>query len=86
MLLITYFDWFGTPEDLEKFTIAWEKASDETSGMNFTKLYTSHQARYHYAWVTKADSYEALMMANSKMPERYRNVMTHAVIEVLTEM
>jgi len=86
VLLITYFDWFGSPDDLEKFTKAWEKACDETSGMNSTKLYTSHQARYHYAWVTDADSYEALMKANSLMPERDRNVMTHAVIEVLSKM
>jgi len=86
VILITYLDWFGTPEDFEKFKEAWQKACEETEGVKSTKLYTSHQARYHYAWITKADSYGALLEANSKMPTRDRNVMTHAVIEVFTEM
>ena len=86
MILITYFDWFGTPADFEKVNEAWHKACKETKDVKSTKLYTSHQARYHYAWITEADSYGALMEANSKMPTRDRNAMTHAIIEVFTEM
>ena len=86
MMLITYFDWFGTQADLEKNKAAWHKACKETKGIKSTKLYTSHQARYHYAWITEADSYGALMEANMKMPPRDRNAMTHAIIEVFAEM
>ena len=86
MIVITYFDWFGTPEELEKFNEAWRKVCEEAEGVKSTKLYTSHQARYHYAWITKTDSYDAVSEANSKMPPRDRNVMTHAVTEIFTEM
>ncbi len=86
MIVITYFDWFGAPEDLEKVKEAWTKACKETAGIKSTKLYTSHQARYHYAWITEADTYDAVMKANQKMPPRDRKVMTHAVTEIFTEM
>ena len=68
MMVITYFDWFGTPEALEKWNKAWEKACQETKGIKSTKLYTSHQARYHFAWITETDSYDAIMEANRKFP------------------
>lgn len=86
MIVITYLDWFGTPEDFEKHKEAWKKACKETAGVKSTKLYTSHQARYHYAWITEADTYDAVMKANSKMPPRDRKTMTHAVTEIFTEM
>jgi hypothetical protein len=50
------------------------------------KLYTPHQARYHYAWIIETDSYEAVMAAMTKMPPRNRNELTHSVVEVFTEM
>jgi hypothetical protein len=81
-----YFDWFGTPEALEKWTTAWKKACKETAGIKSTKLYTSHQARYHYSWIMEMDSYDNMMEAMTKMPERDRKDLTHAVIEVFTEM
>ncbi len=86
MLVIVSVDWFGTQEAFEKYKKDWMKVCEETSGVKSTKLYTSHQARYHYAWFTKTESYGAVMEAFSKMPARDRNVMTHSVIEVFTEM
>ena len=86
MIVINYFDWFGTPEDLEKNKEAWIKACEETEGVKSTKLYTSHQARYHYAWITKTESYDKVLEAWGKMPPRDRNVLTHAVLEVFSEV
>jgi hypothetical protein len=86
MIVINYFDWFGTPEELEKLNEAWKKICEEADEIKSTKLYTSHQARYHYAWIIKTDSYDAVLEANSKMPPRDRNKLTHAVLEVFTEM
>jgi len=86
MIVINYFDWFGSQEELEKVNEAWRKACEETEGIKSTKLYTSHQARYHYAWIIKTDSYDKVMEANSKMPPRDRNKLTHAVTEIFTEM
>ena len=86
MLVVTYFDWFGTPEDLEKHKETYIKVCEEIEGIKSTKLYTSHQARYHYAWITKTKSYDLMMEAMGKMPPRDRNVLTHAILEVFTEV
>lgn len=85
MIVITYIDFFGSDEELEKIKAAWKKACKETEGVDWTEFYLPHQARYHYAWITKAESYAKMMEANSKMPTRDRNIMTHSVNEIFTE-
>jgi hypothetical protein len=86
MLLIMYYDWFGTDESLEKWKTEWKEACDDTEGITSCKHYTSHQARYHFAWVIEVDSYNRLMEAMAKMTTtRDRNVLAHASIEVLAE-
>ncbi len=84
IIISTYFDWFGNV-DLEKYKKQWQKACEETEGIKSTKLYASHQARYHYVWLTKVKTYADLMEAWSKIPDRDRNIMTHAVFDVLSE-
>ena len=85
MLVILYYDWFGTEEGLEEWKTAWEIACKE-AGIKSSKHYTSHQARYHYAYLMKMDSYDGIMNAMGKMTlPRDRNVMTHSVLEILTE-
>jgi len=85
VIVISYFDWFGTPEELEKHTAAWKKAAKETPGIKSTKLYSPHQARYHYAWITETDSYDSALKALAKMPNRDRKSLTHQVGEIFTE-
>ena len=81
-----YYDWFGTKEAFDKWTNAWKKACNDTKGITSCKHYTSHQARYHYAWIMEVNSYDNAMEAMSKMTiERDRNALTHAIFEVFTE-
>ncbi len=85
MIVIGYWDWFGTPEEFEEHQTAWKKAAKEVPGIKSTKLYSPHQARYHYAWITEADSYDSVLKALAKMPKRDRNSLTHQVAEIFTE-
>ena len=85
MLIIMYTDWFGTQERLEERKKEFLKACKETEGIKSAKFYMPHQARYHYAWIIKADSYDSLMEAMQKMTPRDRNEETHASIEVFSE-
>jgi hypothetical protein len=86
MLVVMYYDWFGTDEDLEKWKTAWKKACDDTKGITSCKHYTPHQARYHFAWIMKVDSYGSVMEAIGKMPiKRDRNALTHSVLEIFRE-
>jgi hypothetical protein len=86
MLVILYYDWFGTTEALDEWKTAWEKACTDTEGIKKCKHYTSHQARYHYAYIMKMDSYDNVMEAMGKMTiKRDRNVSTHTVLEIFSE-
>jgi len=86
MLVILYYDWFGTTKALDEWKTAWEKACTDTKGITKCKHYTSHQARYHYAYIMKMESYDNVMEAMGKMTiERDRAALTHTVLEVLTE-
>lgn len=67
MLIISYLDWFGSEEDFKKRGELWKKACAETEGVHSTRLMVPHQAKYHYAWVTEADSYVKMLEANAKV-------------------
>ncbi len=89
MILIRYFDWFGTNEALEKEREAWIKASKEMEGINSIRLVTSYQARYHYAWMIETDSYDNLQELNSrarKYNPRDKKVLTHTIVEIFDEL
>ena len=89
-LMMIYFDWFGTTEDLQKVAKATEKAAGEIEGIEYKGLYVPHQPRYHYSWVFKAESYEKYGAVNRRVQElsgaRDRNVMTHASVQVLSKV
>ena len=83
MLMITYYDWFGTPEDHTKFVDATKKACEETEGIKFKGSYIPHQVRYHYAFVYKCDDYGKNREVNQKVQKTFprdRNQMTHAIV------
>ena len=91
MLVITYFDWFGTPEYFEKFKNARKEACNEIKGVKHLGTYSSHQARYHYAFIEEMDSYDRRADISSKVWEklessRDRNVITHASAEIFNEV
>lgn len=80
-----YYDWFGTKESLEEWKADWENACKK-AGIKSCKHYTSHQARYHYAYIMKMDAYDDVMKAMGHMTiERDRNVATHTVLEIFSE-
>jgi hypothetical protein len=86
MIVIWYLDWFGTKDGFEKLSDAWKKACKEVPSIKSTKLYQSHQARYHYAWITECEGYDSISKASSKMPPRDRKDLTHQVTEIFSEI
>jgi hypothetical protein len=91
VLVIIYFDWFGKPEDFEKFKKARKEVCDGIEGVKHLGTYSSHQARYHYAFIEEMDAYERRFEIGPKVWEklessRDRNVITHASIEIFTEV
>ena len=82
MLLINSFDFFGDEAELKKWDKAWKKACEETDGIKYKGRYASHQARYHWRYIYKADGYDKLMKAYGKVSlKRDHNIITHNIIE-----
>lgn len=90
MLVIMYFDYFADQAAFEKLKKARKEACAKVKGVKHLGTYTSHQARYHYAFIEEWDSYDKMMEISPKVQEimgpRDRNVMTHAVLEIFSEM
>ena len=89
VLMIIYYDWFGTPEDHTKYVEATKKACEDTEGIKFKGSYVPHQIRYHYAFVYKCDDYGKMEEVNQKVQKTFprdRNQMTHAIVEVMTKI
>lgn len=90
MLVVTYFDWFGTSEDFEELKKVRKEVCEGIDGVKHLGAYMSHQARYHYAWIEEWDSYDRAIDISSKLTEklgpRDRNVVTHAITEIFTEV
>jgi hypothetical protein len=82
MILTIKFDYFGDEAGLKKWDEAYKKACEETDGIKYKGRYSSHQARYHWAYILKADSYDKLSEIFGKIKiVRDRKLMSHAVIE-----
>ena len=90
MLVVLYFDYFADQEDFEKLKKTRKEVCDKIDGVKHLGTYTSHQARYHYAFIEEWDSYEKMMEIGPKVNEimgpRDRKVMSHAIVEVFTKM
>ena len=80
MWIIQYFDWAGTMDELEKFDKEVEKSCGEAEGVTFKGRFGPHNAKYHWVYLYKVESYNHFM--NQKWPPRDYNKMTHLVLEV----
>jgi len=62
MIVLIYFDWFGTVEDLEGFeeaTIVYAKEGD----VEFKVRYAPDNRKFHFVYVYDTDSYGRLLEA-----------------------
>lgn len=85
MIIINYFDYFGDEEGLRKWDEDVKRACEKTKGVTYLGRYSSHQARYHWAWFFEAESYDRLAEADSKVTiVRDRNLLTHTVEEMFS--
>ena len=83
MLVLQYFDWQGTIDELDKMEKSMKKIIDEADGVTFKGRYSPHNVKYHFAFLFKCDSYNHLTATWPKMSRDY-NKMSHAVMEILS--
>ena len=82
MLLVEYFDWFGTAEELKKLDADVKKTCTETKGITYKGRYSPHQKKFQWCWIFESDGYDKLMEASSKMKwKRDFKLMPHGEVE-----
>jgi hypothetical protein len=86
MLVIIYYDWFGTKEGLDAWKENWEKACSENEEVKSCKHYSPNQQKWHWAYIMEVDCYETVSdVAKQSANERDYSTLTHSEIEVFRE-
>ena len=82
MKMISYIDWNGTMEELEKNDKAIEAAAKK-HGIKYMGRMAPHNQKYHWAYFFEGDSFENWMKMAASLPRDYSKV-SHQVIEYFT--
>ena len=66
-LIIFYFDWGGTQEELDEFLGDWKKGAEKTEGVDYKAHWIPHTSKWHHAVFYEAESY-------AKVRESWSNI------------
>jgi hypothetical protein len=85
MIVLFYFDWFGSAEELREVDDNVKKACTETEGVEYRGRYTPNQKKFHWTYLIKAGSFAEWEKAWNKLSEYPRDYMKlpHGTIEFL---
>ncbi len=85
MLVLLYFDWFGTPEELKTFDRETKAAIAHAGGVRFRGRYAPDNREFHFVDVFETESYEKLLgaLTGPNAPRRDYSKLTHGVFELL---
>jgi len=70
LLMLYYFNWAGTPEELGEFAGRIKGIIESTEGVEFSGLFIP-TSEWHYALVMKATSYEKTLQVMKTYIERF---------------
>ena len=85
MIVLLYFDWFGSAEELKELEEKLIAAFAQTDGVEYKGRYAPDNRKFHFVWVYEVVSYEKLLevLTGPEMPPRDYKKLTHGVFEVL---
>ena len=85
MIVLLYFDWFGTAEELKELDEKVRAACAEADGVDYKGRYAPDNRKYHFVSVFEVESYDKLLevLLGPKMPPRDYKKLTHGVFEIL---
>ena len=83
MIVLLYFDWFGTAEELKDGEEKLTAACAEVGGVNYKGRYYPHNRKYHFVYLFEVESFQKLLEAVEKMPPRDYKKLTHGEFEIL---
>jgi len=85
VIVLLYFDWFGTAEELKKSEEKLIAAFAQADGVEYKGRYAPDNRKFHFVYVFEVESYEKLLkvITDPKMPPRDYKKMTHGTFEIL---
>jgi len=86
MIVLLYFDWFGTAEELEELDERMKAACAEADGVDYKGRYAPDNRKFHFVSMFEVESYDKLFEAltGPEMPPRDYKKLTHGVFEILS--
>ena len=83
MLVLLYFDWFGTAEELKEGEEKMATACDEVDGVEYKGRYYPHNRKYHFVYLFEVESFQKLLeTVGAEAPRDYKKL-THGQFELL---
>jgi len=85
VIVLLYFDWFGTAEELKESEEKLIAACAEVDGVEYKGRYAPDNRKFHFVWVYEVKSYEKLLevLTGPEMPPRDYKKLTHGTFEIL---
>lgn len=85
MIVLLYFDWFGTAEELKESEKKQIAAFAQADGVKYKGRYAPDNRKFHFVYMFEVESYEKLLefLMGPKMPPRDYKKLTHGVFEIL---
>ena len=85
MIVLLYFDWFGTVKELEEFEEEAAIVYAKEDGVEFKGRYAPDNRKFHFVYVYETYSYGRLLevLMSKQMPPRDFKKITHGTFEIL---
>ena len=83
MLVLLYFDWFGTAEELKEGEEKMTAACAKVDGVEYKGRYYPHNRKYHFVYLFEVESFQKLLeTVGAEAPRDYKKL-THGEFELL---
>ena len=85
MIVLLYFDWFGTAEELEELEEKMMPSLTQADSVEYKGRYAPDNRKFHFVYVFEVESYDRLMgvLTGPEMPPRDYRKLTHGTFEIL---
>ncbi len=85
MIVLFYFDWFGSAKELSELEKMMTAAAAKEGSVTYKGTYAPDSKKFHFVSMFETESYDKLMeiLMDPKNPPRDYKKLTHGTFEIL---
>jgi len=85
VIVLLYFDWFGTAEELREVEEKLTAVCAEVGDVEYKGRYAPDNRKFHFVYMFEVKSYEKVLevLTGPEMPPRDYKKLTHGTFEIL---